>query len=406
MISVEKALEIILDSVRELDGGKVEILQAGGRVLYKDIISDINIPPLDNSAMDGYAIIACDTENASKTSPSVLPITGEIQAGGDFENTIVVKGKAVRIMTGAPVPAGADSVVQFEDTEEAGDVVKIFRKVKKGENIRLAGEDVKSGDTVFLKGRILKSADIGILASLNLTEVEVFRLPSISLISTGDEIAEVGDVIKPGQIRNSNAYSILAELKKNNLPAVYLGIVRDDKDAARKVFTKALGSDIVITTGGVSMGKYDYVREIMSELGVEIKIDSIKMKPGKPLAFGTKGASLFFGLPGNPVSAMVSFSQFVRPALFKMSGAIKFSKPEVFAILEEDIKKKAGRRHFMRGVFSIKDGMFYVKTTGNQGSGILKSMSEANCLMIFPEENEILKKGDKIIIQLTEHGEI
>ena len=406
MISVEKAHEIILDSVRKLDGEKVEILQAAGRVLFKEIISDINIPPLDNSAMDGYAIIASDTENASKTSPAVLPITGEIQAGGDFENTFVVKGKAVRIMTGAPVPKGADSVVQFEDTEESDEIVKVFRKVKKGENIRLAGEDVKNGNTVFLKGRILKSADIGIFASLNLTEVEVFRLPSIALVSTGDEIAEVGDVIKPGQIRNSNAYSILSELKKYNLPAVYLGIVRDDRDAVRKIFTKALESDIVITTGGVSMGKYDFVREIMTELGVEIKIDSIKMKPGKPLAFGTKGGTLFFGLPGNPVSAMVSFSQFVRPALFKMTGAIKFSKPEVFAILEEDIKKKPGRRHFMRGVFSVKDGMFYVRTTGDQGSGILKSMSEANCLMIFPEENDILKKGEKIIIQLTEHGEI
>jgi molybdopterin molybdotransferase len=405
-VTVNTALESILKSVIPLGSESISILDAGGRIIYDDIISDSDIPPFNNSAMDGYAILFEDSTSASLDNPKKLKIIGEIKAGDDYYKKILTNNKAVRIMTGAPVPPGANAVIQFEDTTEEDDVVKIFREVKKLENIRFAGEDIKNGSIVFSNGHMLKSVDIGLLASLNHSDVKVYKRPEVAIIATGDEIVEPGTVIKSGQIRNSNSYAIFSEVKKYNAVPSYLGIAGDTVKETRKKLEHALNSDIVITTGGVSKGKYDFVTDVMAELGINVVFEGVKMKPGMPCVFGKKNNVLLFGLPGNPVSAMISFIQFVGPAILKMMGAKKIEKPFVNAVLKEDIKKKAGRTHFIRGYFTIENGDMHVSTTGPQGSGILRSMSEANCLIVLPMNVEKVNSGEKVLIQLINHEEI
>jgi molybdopterin molybdotransferase len=364
------------------------------------------VPPLDDSAMDGYAIIADDTHGASKNSPVKLRIVGEIQAGGSVSGKQVSKGTAIRIMTGAPIPAGADSVVQFEDTEEEAGYVRIFHETLKYKNYRFVGENIRKGDKVLNKGDRLRSADIGILASLNYDAVKVYKQPTVSIISTGDELADIGEEIRFGQIRDVNAYTLHSEIKKYNALPNYLGIAKDTLQDTKEIFLKALKSDVVISTGGVSMGRYDFVKENYSDLGIDIQFEWVKVKPGRPCTFGTKDNKLIFGLPGNPVSTLTSFIQFVRPALLKLMGAKKIHKPIVNAFLEEDIKKESGKVHLLRGFFTIRNNDFYVSTTGNQKSSVLRSMSSANCLIIVPEDVTKVKAGEKVAIQLIDHDEI
>jgi molybdopterin molybdotransferase len=405
-VSIEEAQKIILNSVSPLNCENISIMEASNRVLYEDIVSDIMIPPVDHSAMDGYAIIADDTHGASKNNPMKLQIIGEIQAGGSIIGKQVSKGTAIRIMTGAPIPEGADSVIQFEDTEEEAGYVKIFRETVKYENYRFAGENIKKGDKVLQKGDRLRSADVGILASLNYIAVKVYKQPTVSIISTGDELADIGEEIQIGQIRNVNAYTLYSEIKKYNVLPNYLGIAKDTLKDTKEIFLKALKSDVVISTGGVSMGKYDFVKEIYSDLNIEIQFEWVNVKPGRPCTFGKKGNKLIFGLPGNTVSSLTSFIQFVRPALLRLMGAKRIKKPIVNAFLEEDINKQSGKVHLLRGYFTIKNNEFYVSTTGNQNSHVLRSMSGANCLIIIPENITKVKAGEKVAIQLIEHDEI
>ena len=404
-VSFEEALRIILDSVSPLNCENISIMEASHRVLYDDIVSDIMIPPVDDSAMDGYAIIADDTQGASKNNPAKLKITGEIQAGGSIIDKQVSKGTAIRIMTGAPIPEGADSVIRFEDTEEEAGYVKIFHEMVKYENYRFAGENIGKGDNVLHKGDRLSCADVGILASLNYNTVQVYKQPTVSIISTGDELADIGEEIQIGQIRNVNAYTLYSEVKKINALPGYLGIAKDTLKDMKEIFLKALKSDVVISTGGVSTGKYDLVKEIYSDLNIEIQFEWVNVKPGKPCAFGIKDNKLIFGLPGNPVPTLTSFIQFVRPALLRLMGATRVKKPIVNAFLEEDIN--SGKvHHLLRGYFTIKNNEFYVSTTGNQKPSVLRSMSDANCLIIIPENIIKVKAGEKVAIQLIEHNEI
>lgn len=405
-VSVEEAKEIILSSIDPLEDESISILEASDRVLYEDIVSDIMVPPMDDSAMDGYAVIAEDTAGASKKGPVELKITGEIQAGASIAGKKVSRGTAIRIMTGAHIPEGADSVIQFEDTEEKEGYVKIFREAAKHDNYRFSGESIKRGDRVLRKGDRLSSADVGVLAALNYDKVKVYKQPTVSIISTGDELAEIGEEIKAGQIRNVNAYTLYAEIKKYNAIPDYLGIVKDTLKDTREIFLKALRSDVVISTGGVSMGRYDFVKEIYSGLGIEVKFEWVKVKPGRPCIFGKKGKKLIFGLPGNPVSTLTSFIQFVRPALLGLMGARRLEKPVVEAFLEEDVKKQPGKVHLLRGFFTVKNNEFYVSTTGNQKSSVLLSMSKANCLIIIPENTTNVKAGEKVEIQLIDHDEV
>lgn len=402
-----EALDIVLsDSIHPVETEIVPLTELPGRIIAEDIYSGVDIPPLNNSAMDGYAVVSADTSEATGLSPALLKVTGEIPAGADFRGIEVKPGTAVKIMTGAPVPDGADSVVKVEDTEENDGIVKIFTKAKQNENIRSAGEDIKSGRLVLKAGTKTGSAHIGLLASVNNPEVSVYKAPSVAIVSTGDEIVEVGEELRPGCIRNSNAYTLISEVKRCGAKPFYAGIAGDTIEQTIKKFRECMGHDVIISTGGVSMGDYDFVGEVIKRLGIEIKIKTIKMKPGKPLIFGRKDKMLFFGLPGNPVSTMVSFEQFVRPALLKMSGAEKLKRPFLNAELTEDINKKPERRHFLRGIFSIKEGKIFVRTTGDQGSGILSSMADSNCLIVLPEDQGQFKSGTPVMIQLTSHEEI
>lgn len=404
-VSVEEAQGIILDSVRPLDWEPISIVEASNRILYEDVRSDTMLPPVDDSAMDGYAIMADDTHGASKISPIRLRIVGEIQAGGSSIGKQVSKGTAIRIMTGAPIPEGADSVIRFEETEEEAGFVKISCEVAKHENYRVAGENIRKGDSVLSKGDRLRSADVGILASLNYDTVKVYKQPTVSIISTGDEIADIGEEIQIGQIRNVNAYTLYSEIRKCNGLPVYLGIVKDRPKDIRKMFSIALDSDVVISTGGVSTGKYDYVRKIYSDLNIDMQFERINIKPGRPCAFGKKDNKLIFGLPGNPVPTLTSFIQFVRPALLRLMGAKRIKRPIVNAFSEDDIKS-ARVHHLVRGNFTIKNNEFYVSTTGYQKPSMLRSMSDANCLIIIPENITRVKAGERVAIQLIEHEEI
>lgn len=406
MISVDSALDIILNSVKQLQSEKILVTDSLNRILFSDIISDINVPSRDNSAMDGYAIRVEDVLSATSDKPAVLRISGEIQAGADPAGMSLENGCAVRIMTGAPVPAGCEAVAPFEDTEEKDGYVHVFKKFILNENVRFAGEDFSVGKRIIEKGSFIGAAEIGLMSSINIRETEVFKRPSVAVISTGDEICEPGEELKPGMVRNSNAYSLLSDIRKTGGVPSYLGIARDNLDDLREKFKLAMQHDIIVTSGGVSAGRYDFVEEVMRDSGIEIVFDKISMKPGKPLVFGKKGEKLFFGLPGNPVSTMIGFMEFIRPAILKMGGASKISKPQVYAITDDNLTKKRGRRHFLRGFFNIVDGEFHVSTTGPQGSGILLSMSRANCLVILPEEKEEIKKGERVLIQLIQHQEV
>jgi molybdopterin molybdotransferase len=405
-VSIEEAQRIILNSVTPLSCENISIMEASNRVLCEDIVSSIMVPPADDSAMDGYAVIAEDTHGASKNNPLRLRVIGEVQAGGSVVGKRVSKGTAIRIMTGAVIPEGADSVIQFEDTEEKAGYVSVFREITKYENYRSAGANIKKGDHVLHGGDRLSSADVGILASLNYKTVKVYKQPTVSIISTGNELADIGEEIRIGQIRNVNAYTLYSEVKKYNALPAYLGIAKDTLKDTKEMFLKALKSDVVISTGGVSMGKYDFVKEIYSDLNIEIQFEWVNVKPGRPWAFGKKGNKLIFGLPGNPVSTLTSFIQFVRPALLRLMGATRIKKPIINAVLEEDITKQSGKVHLLRGFFTIRNNEFHVSTTGNQNSSVLRSMSDANCLIVIPENTTEVRAGERVAIQLIDHDEV
>ncbi|HPS56501.1 MAG TPA: molybdopterin molybdotransferase MoeA [Spirochaetota bacterium] len=407
MISVDDAQKIILNSIAVRKGTeKIRFSDSYGRIIAQDLISELNVPQIDNSAMDGYALISSDVEGASPEKPVILEIKGEVQAGGNNVSQPVKSGSAIRIMTGAHLPHGADAVIPFEDTEECGDRVKIFTPVNKSDNVRFAGEDIAAGDTILVRGTYIDSSQIGLIASVNRTDVTVFNRPEVSIISTGDEIIEPGSADIYGKTVNSNAYVLMNEVKKTGGNPSYFGIVKDRFDEIRATVEKALAGDIVLCTGGVSMGRYDFIPDVLKSLGAEILVHKIAVKPGKPVLFSKVQDKLFFGLPGNPVSVMVSFIEFVRPAILKMAGAIQYEKPVVKAVLKETIRKQAGRRHFIRGIFTIADGVFNVSTTGNQRSDIMHSMAAANCLIIIPENVETVEKNSIVNIQLIKHGEI
>lgn len=406
-VTADTALEIILGKVRETGSEIVGIQDAYGRILSENVNAGGNVPPFDNSAMDGYALRSEDTADASKEQPVCLRIASELRAGNVIGDQAVSPMTAIRIMTGAPVPPGADAVIPVEDTvADSEGRFKLFRRLEKYENVRFAGEDMRAGETVLNRGMRLWSAEIGLLASVNRDSVEVYRKPRVAIISTGDEIGEVGDVLRPGQIRNSNAHTLRCEVERYGGFATYIGIARDEPGATRDIFARALEHDIIISTGGVSLGKYDFVREVVESLGLKIEIEGVRIKPGRPMTFGTQGDTLLFGLPGNPVSTMVTFLQFVRPTILKMGGAERIKKPVIPAVVDTAIVTRHGRKEFIRGTYSTRGVELVVTPTGPQGSGILRSMSRANCLIIIPEEASEIKPGDRVMIELIHHEEI
>jgi len=402
MISVDNALEQILGAINPLRLEKVAILEALGRVLGENITSNRDIPPLPNSAMDGYALRFEDTLGASREKPAVLNVIDDVPAGRVSTKTIR-PGQAIRIMTGAPIPAGTDAIVRVEDTEKDADRVRVFVAVRKGLDIRPAGEDVKKGELVIPKGKVIRPAEIGMLAALNRSDVAVHRRPKVAILSTGDELVDIEGKLAPGMIMNSNSYSLAAQVAECRAVPLRLGIARDTREDLVSKFEEAKGADLIVTSGGVSVGDYDLVKDVMGELGA-MRFWTVAMRPGRPLAFGVIGGVPVFGLPGNPVSVMVSFEEFVRPAILKMSGFKNLFRPSVKAVLKEGLQKKAGFRHFLRAVVELNEGKYYVVTTGEQGSGILKSMVMANGLIVLPEDVTSLMAGDEVTVQLIDRS--
>jgi len=406
MINVDQALQKILKNLPEQSLETVILDKALGRVLAEDVVSKVDIPDFDNSAMDGYAIIAKDTIGASSKTPLCLEIVDSIRAGITTER-ILSRKQAIRIMTGSVIPRGADAVIKIEDTSEKrneiqkNSCVKILKRMKEGENIRKAGESVKKGDLIIKKGTILNSAHLGMMASLAKTKIKVSRKPTVAILATGDELISSDSKTKKGKIRNSNPYSLSSQIKKIGGVPKNKGIARDSLNELKRKIKSCLDCDVIITCGGVSMGKYDLVKKSMEELGADIKFWKVAVKPGKPLLFSLLKGKPVFGLPGNPVSGMVSIELFVKPAICKMMGCgEEFIKhEEVDATLEQTLKESESRRTFMRACTRWKDGRYLAKSTGSQGSGILNSMVKANSLIVFPEKKKVLKKGSKVKVR-------
>ena len=416
MLSVEEALERILAQFHVLESEERPLLDTLGQVLAEDATARHDIPPLDNSAMDGYAVQSASVTDASESSPVTLKVVGAV-AAGQLPNDTVEPGTTVRIMTGAPIPPGADSVVPFEDTDEVErrdsggsmDEVGVKIPVPLGADIRPAGQDVRRGDTVIAKETTLRPAEIGVLASLGLETVTVVRRPVVAILATGDELLEAGADYAKGKIYDSNSYSVAAGVLRYGGIPKQLGIARDNLDSMNAKLREGLDSDMLITSAGVSKGDYDMVKDVLALHG-EIDFWSVRMRPAKPLAFGVlrtdEGRAVpHLGLPGNPVSAMVAFEQFARPAIHKMMGKSGLGKPRIKAVLDEPIYNTDGRRVYARVVISKRNGDYHAKLTGNQSSNILTSMASANGLAVCPEDLPMKKAGDVVEVLMLDWPE-
>jgi molybdopterin molybdotransferase len=397
MIPVSQAIEVILSTVGPLPPEKVSLLDARGRVLAEEVIASRNLPPRDNSAMDGYACRHGDL------SPGVrLRVLEEIPAGGEGTRTLG-PGEAAKIMTGAPVPPGADVVVPVEDTAGESGWVEIRSLAGAGGNIRPAGEDVRAGEVVLPRGTVVRPVEVGMLASLGRSFVLVHQRPRVAILATGDEIVDLDVPTDGGKIINSNSYGVAAQVAEAGGVPVVLGIGRDDPAGLREMLVRAGAADVILTTGGVSMGDYDFVRPVLAESGVEVRFWQVAIKPGKPVVFGVKGRVPVFGLPGNPVSAMVGFEEFVRPVLRRLQGFRNLFRPVFDAVLGADagpVRGRRGRLEFVRCRVVWDGSGLRVTSTKKQGSGILKTLVDANALLLIPEDAEGFEPGERVRVQL------
>jgi len=398
LLTVAEAQVRILDSVTAIEGAEsLPVRAALDRVLAEDIVSPIDVPSHTNSAMDGYTVRAADLPADGVYE---FPVPGTSWAGRPWL-TPIEPGQAVQIMTGGMLPEGADTVVMQEHVERAGDTVRIGSGHKAGQNVRSAGEDLAAGQPVFAAGKRLTAADIGVLASLGLAEVSVTRRLKVAFFSTGDELRAVGEPLGPGEIYDSNRYTLYGMLQKLGVEILDMGVVRDRRDLIEEAFKAAAASaDAIITSGGVSVGEADFVKETLEKLG-SMSFWKIAMKPGRPVTFGHIDDAVFFGLPGNPVSVMVTFFQFVRPALMKMTG--NRGLPDVYTVRARTttaLRKRPGRFEFQRGVLEQSGpGEFTVSSAGAQGSGILRSMSEANCFIMLDPDRTRVEAGEEVEVQ-------
>ena len=419
MLSVEEARSRILEMFQPLESERKPILEALGQVLAEDVSSPMFIPPLANSAMDGYAVQSSDVTGATPDTPASLRVIGQVAAGQLPQNE-VVPGTAVRIMTGGPIPPGADTVVPFEDTDEydlkssgigLSDIaeIKVNIGASEGSNVRPAGQDISKGQTVLKKGMLLRPSEIGVLASVGRDIVEVVRRPVVAVIATGDELMEPGGPIAPGKIYDSNSYSVTAAVLRYGGVPRFLGIARDNLESMNAKLEEGLDADLLLTSAGVSRGDYDIVKDLLASRG-KVAFWSVRMRPAKPLAFGVfprpGGRQVpHVGLPGNPVSALVAFEELVRPAILRMLGRTDLEKPTIRAELEEDVVNTDGRRVFARVVVTRRNGRYYACLTGDQGSGVLTSMALANGLAICPEDVPRMKAGEEVDVQMLDWPE-
>ncbi|MBI5885480.1 MAG: molybdopterin molybdotransferase MoeA [Deltaproteobacteria bacterium] len=399
MITVEDALTQILKEIRPLGLESVTLANSLCRTLGEDIRAARPNPPWDNSAMDGYALRAGDATGAAKDSAVTLDVIYDLPAGSTPKGP-VNKGQAVRIMTGAPVPPGADAVVMVELTASLTEgKVDIRGSVRPGDNIRKAGEDFKAGDIVLKKGAYVRPAEIAMLATVGVSYLFVHKRPRVAVLSTGDELVEIGQTPAPGKISNSNGHALAALVAESGAVPVQLGIARDTKESLKEKLSIARSCDCIISSGGVSVGDYDFVKDVLKELGSQMIFWKVSMKPGKPLAFGVIGGVPAFGLPGNPISSMVAFEQFVRPSLLKMSGRGPICRAELNATLTKDVKIKPGRTNFLRGLLTLNDGGASVAPLEGQGSGVISTMVAANCYIIVGMDSTGYAKGAVVKVQ-------
>ncbi len=398
LLSVAQGRERILQAIAPLDASEqLPLRAAAGRILATAVASDIDIPPFDNSAMDGYAVRGKDCSGGAQVT---LAVIGSSFAGTPFTGEVLA-GQCVRIMTGAVMPSGADTVIMQEQVERDGEQIHFTAQgVRNGQHVRHAGEDTRRGDTVLAPGVRIGAAETGLLASTGVAEISVVRRLRVAFFSTGDELTGIGTPLAAGQIYDSNRYTLHSMLNRPAIECYDLGVIPDRRDAVREAFRQAADmADLVLTSGGVSVGEADYVTDTLEELG-EINFWRMAMKPGKPLAFGRLGNALFFGLPGNPVSVMVTFYQFVLPAIRRMSGENPRDPLQVQARCAVDLKKAPGRMEFQRGVLQTgPDGSLSVNSTGTQGSHLLTSMSRANCFILLPAESSGVRKGEWVRVQ-------
>ena len=416
MLSVEQAFDKVIASFQSLEYEEKPLLDCIGQVLAEDIRSPLALPPLANSGMDGYAVIQADIVGASPAKPSNLSVIG-IVAAGHMPDKTVVPGTAIRIMTGAPVPNGADTVIPFEETDEVErkregkplDRVQIFADMPFGCNVRPAGEDVSVGMLVLEKGTSIRAAEVGVIASLGMDKVKVIRRPVVAVLATGDELETTGTPLSGGRIYDSNSFSVAASIISSGGVPRILGIARDNLGDLNAKLEAAVGSDLVITSAGVSKGDYDIVKDVLNERG-EMNFWSVRMRPAKPLAFGRLNGSggkniPLLGLPGNPVSAMVAFEMFARPAIRTMLGKSRIFRPMIDGVLTASIRNEDGRRVYARVEVELKNGEYQATPTGPQGSNILTSMSKANGLAICPDDVSGKDAGEVVQIIMLDWNE-
>lgn len=401
ILSVVEADQLIQERVRPLSPEERPLEGLLGAVLAADILADRDHPPWRQSTMDGYALCSEDTFGAGADNPKEATLMGEVPAG-EISTQRVSRSLVFRIMTGAPVPQGADSVIPIEYTREEGEKVSLLRPVSKGENIRPRGEDFRKNQVVLKKGSVLNPGGIGLISGLGKTKASVFRRPKVAVLATGNELIEPGAAVGPENIRNSNSYALQAQILEAGGEALLLGIARDSAEAVRVLIRQGAGADLLLISGGVSVGKYDYVKAVLAELGAEAVFWRVAIKPGGPLAFWMLEGTPVFGLPGNPVSTMVTFEEFVRPAIRKMAGHRILGRPMIQGVLLEPFQKKPGKTLFARVIVSREDGRTLVRPCGIQSSGALGSMALANGLMVLPAASGPVAAGATVSVRLLD----
>lgn len=396
MLTVQEARDRILARISTLEPEEVQLEAAGGRVLAEDVTARQDVPPFANSAMDGYAVRALDVRGASSEQPVRLRLVGEVQAGY-APPSVVDAGTALRIMTGAMLPDGADAVVRVEDTREKDHQVEIRVSVDAGTSVRRAGSDLRAGDTVAWSGQILTPGVLGVIASAGRPAVQCVRRPRVLLLTTGDELRLAGEPLGPGEITNTNRYTLRAAIEEAQGLVVDAGVARDDRQALETSLALADATDLVITSGGVSMGSYDLVRRLLEDQD-SMDFWQVALRPGKPLAFGSVRGVPLIGLPGNPVSSLVAFELFARPAILKLQGRSDILRPRQRAIVDGPLSSPPHLEQYFRGVAWRTDRGLHVRLTGDQGSHVLRSMADANCLIVMPHGTGSLPAGTEVDI--------
>lgn len=399
MLSLEEALTKITASVPKLESEVVPLSDALGRTLAEEVQAAEDLPPFRRSAMDGYAVRASDVKAASKSAPVKLKLGGTVPAGS-ISALRLDGGQAIRIFTGAMVPEGADAVVPQEEAEESGGAVAIQSAAAANSHVDPVGQDVKEGEVVLRPGELLHARRIAMLAALGYAEVRVAKRPQVGILATGSELVEVDEALAEGKVRNANSYSLSGQVSEAGAEPHLLGIADDTKDDLTDKIDLARDFDALLISAGVSVGEHDLVKDVLKEMGFEVGFWQVAVKPGRPLLFGKLKNLVVFGLPGNPVSAMVTFELFVRPALALMQGRAEGKLPEIWAETTEAIHQQPGRRNFIRGIMSASNGKNAVRLAGAQGSAILKSMAAANCLVVVPEDATDIPAGSKVRVVL------